>query len=136
MSFDRLELPCIWIPEGGELPMPLPWGNPAIFPAIFIPDGYQGPPLGYPWIEFGRMTLRVGKRAGRRSPVSAATTATTRPSPSTAEAAPRAVALHLLPLARSPQSVGTLTEPGVRPLFSPISVQPCGVGTPCPTSAR
>ncbi len=36
---------------------PLPWGNPALFPTIFIPDGYEGPRLGYPWIEFGRMTL-------------------------------------------------------------------------------
>jgi hypothetical protein len=27
------------------------------FPAVFIPDGYDGPRLGYPWIELGRMTL-------------------------------------------------------------------------------
>ena len=74
MSFEKLEVPCIFVPEGGKLP-PTPWGDPAIFPAIFIPDGYQGPPPGYPWIEFGRISLRVGEAGGPRAAVSAATTA-------------------------------------------------------------
>jgi hypothetical protein len=38
-------------------------------------DGYQGPRPGYPWIEFGRISLRVGEAGGPRAAVSAATTA-------------------------------------------------------------
>jgi hypothetical protein len=46
MSFDNFEVPCLFIPEGGKLPAG-PWGDPAIFPAIFIPDGHQGQRPGY-----------------------------------------------------------------------------------------
>ena len=92
MSFGYLEVPCIWVPEGGKLPA-IPWGDPAIFPAIFIRDGDQGPRPGYPWIEFGRMTLRVDKAGGAGATVSAATTAPMLPSPSASNAEPRAVPL-------------------------------------------
>jgi hypothetical protein len=101
MSFDRLELPCIWIPEGGELPATLPWGNPAIFRAMFIPDGHEGPRPGYPWIEFGRMSLRVGSAGGTRQAPSAAT----RQSRSVPDAEPRAAALD-------PPVVGSFAPPG------------------------
>lgn len=90
MRFDDLELPCIFVPEGGKLPA-IPWGDPAIFPAIFIPDGYQGARPGYPWIEFGRVTLRVDKARRPRKPASAPTTAPTRPSPSVSYTEPSAV---------------------------------------------
>ncbi len=55
-GWDQVEFPCIWIPDGAPVP-PLPWGNPVLFRAIFIPDGYEGSRPGYPWVEFGRMTL-------------------------------------------------------------------------------
>ncbi len=92
MHFDNLELPCIFVPEGGKLPE-IPWGDPAMFPAIFIPDGYQGPRPGYPWIEFGRMTLQVPKARRPREAASAATAAGTRQSmASVSDVEPRAVA--------------------------------------------
>ena len=38
------------------------------FRAMWIPDDYQGPPPGYPWIEVGRMALPPkSKSAGARA---------------------------------------------------------------------
>ena len=92
MSFENLELPCIWVPAGGKLPA-TPWSDPAVFRAIFIPDGYQGPRPGYPWIEFGRMSLRVRKPRGTRAANSVATSPGARQSWSQSGSAPRAVTL-------------------------------------------
>lgn len=70
-GLDRLELPCLWIPNGDTGPRPASMGFDQLeIPAIWIPDGYEGPRPGYPWIEFGRMTLatepaRMAGRAGR-----------------------------------------------------------------------
>ncbi len=96
MSFDRPEVPCIWIPEGDELSPTILWSNPAIFSAMLIPDGYQGPRPGYPWIEFGRMTLPVGEAGSGQTAGSAATTAMTRPSPLGSDGEPRVVAFDQL----------------------------------------
>lgn len=59
---DTLTLPALFIPDGN--PDNLAAGivsaigpHAVVIPAIFIPDGYDGPRQGYPWIEFGRMTL-------------------------------------------------------------------------------
>jgi len=57
-GLDRSELPCTFIPDGYE-------GSRAAFVgfdrlelrAIWFPNDYQGPQPGYPWVEFGRMTL-------------------------------------------------------------------------------
>ena len=63
---DRLELPCIFIPEGYQGPRPgyTLGRNTVEFRCIFIPNDYEGPRPGYPWIEFGRMTLEPKPAAG------------------------------------------------------------------------
>jgi len=68
----RLELPCIFIPDGYQGPQPRnAFGrDTAEFRCILIPDSYDGPRPGYPWIEFGRMTLDPAPVA--RSPARAA----------------------------------------------------------------
>ena len=109
MSFENLELPCIWVPAGGKLPA-TPWSDPAVFRAIFIPDGYQGPRPGYPWIEFGRMTLRVRKPRGTRAANSAATSPGARQSWSQSGSAPRAVTLGQVAAGPLAPSDGTRLE--------------------------
>lgn len=75
MGFDRLPLPCIWVPDGCE-PPPLPWSNTVAFRAIWTPDDHQGPQPGYPWIEFGRMTLpRAAEASNNRAASSNGVTA-------------------------------------------------------------
>jgi len=56
---DRLELDCIFVPDGSEDPQSgsTLGRNPLGLPCIFVPDDHGGQRLGYPWIEFGRMTL-------------------------------------------------------------------------------
>jgi hypothetical protein len=55
---DRLDLPCIFVPESHRGPRPShAFGRGTVeFRCIFMPDDYAGPRPGYPWIEFGRMT--------------------------------------------------------------------------------
>ena len=56
---DGLDLRCIFIPDGYQGPRPShAFGHDTLeLRCIFIPDEYDGPRPGYPWIEFGRMTL-------------------------------------------------------------------------------
>ncbi len=56
MAFDRVEIPAIWVPRGSPMPQGV-FAHPVCFDAIWIPDGYDGPMPGYPWVQFGRMTL-------------------------------------------------------------------------------
>jgi hypothetical protein len=49
---------------------------------MFIPDGDGGPRPGYPWVEFGRMTLHPRPATGTREPTLAAKQ-TSSPAPDT-----------------------------------------------------
>ena len=71
---DRLELPCIVIPDGYEGVRPShAFGRDALqLDCMFIRGGDGGPRPGYPWIEFGRMTLHRGPAAGKRERTQAA----------------------------------------------------------------
>ncbi|HME23311.1 MAG TPA: hypothetical protein VKI44_18620 [Acetobacteraceae bacterium] len=69
MGFDRVELPAIWVPEGASLPAGI-WPHAVCFRAILIPDDYDGPRPGYPWVEFGRMTLGKPQAPLQRLPSS------------------------------------------------------------------
>ena len=63
---DELELPCVWAPDrkneaalptlSHEVSQSLGHASLAIR-AIFQLSGYGGPGPGFPWVEFGRMTL-------------------------------------------------------------------------------
>jgi hypothetical protein len=83
-NLTRLELRCSWLSDGwdnaGERAQRrevanLVGGQPAALRAIWLPDDYNGPQPGHPWIEFGRMMLDpaswtgealAGDRAGSR----------------------------------------------------------------------
>jgi hypothetical protein len=64
---DDLEMPCVFIPDGGHAPGALYGGGTAEFRCIFIPYGYDGPPPGYRWVEVGRMTLGAEPSVGQAS---------------------------------------------------------------------
>jgi hypothetical protein len=68
---DRVELPCIFIPDGDQGPLPSSaFGRDTLeLRCIFVSDGHDEPRPGYPWIEFGWLTLdpAPGGRAFKRT---------------------------------------------------------------------
>jgi hypothetical protein len=67
---DDLEMPCIFMPDGGHAPGALYGGGTAEFRCIVVPEDYDGPGPGYPWIEVGRIVLED------ETPINPATTGT------------------------------------------------------------
>jgi hypothetical protein len=69
---DRVELSCIFIPDGDQGPLPSSaFGRYTVeFRCIFVSDSHDEPRVGYPWIEFGRLTLNPspGRPASGVSP--------------------------------------------------------------------
>lgn len=55
---DDFQLDCYFYPETlGGIPLAGMGSNRLQIPCIFLPDGFDGPPPGYPWIYLGRMNL-------------------------------------------------------------------------------
>jgi hypothetical protein len=63
---DRVELPCIFIPDGDQGPLPSSaFGRDTVeFRCIFVPGSHDEPRPGYPWVEFGWLTLDPAPTAG------------------------------------------------------------------------
>ena len=66
---DRVELPCIFIPDGDQGPLPSSaFGRDTLeLRCIFVSDGHDEPRPGYPWIEFGWLTLDPAPSSERRA---------------------------------------------------------------------
>lgn len=93
---DRLELRCMFIPDGYNRPRPAPTGFDHLeLRCIWVPDGYNGPPLGHPWIEVGRVAFDA-------EPADADTSSPGRPSEGVADTRQRRGARHDLPMAVPP----------------------------------
>ena len=111
VGFNRLELPCIWARDGGPVGG-MPWSQPVSMPAMWIPDGYQGPPPGYPWMEFGRLTLPAEPRAAGAPTAGAVIPGGAVPAAAAPDVAPSPRWLAAVPLAPGADDTARSPHPG------------------------